>query len=97
MPGAVRQDARIDFSIGQSLELGGKVMFPVLTGTGGQAWIDAAAAGGAELDLDMAAHVAGPRQPQSDHVGEVARYPEMPETGFRLSGRSSMSVGVRLI
>ena len=77
-----------------SLDLCGKGLFTVLTGIGGEAWIDAAAAVGAEMGLEIAAHVIGPRQPYVDHVGDWARASEISDTGCLLI-RPDQHVGWR--
>ena len=77
-----------------SLDLCGKGLFTVLTGIGGEAWIDAAAAVGAEMGLEIAAHVIGPRQPHVDHVGDWARASEISDTGCLLI-RPDQHVGWR--
>jgi len=77
-----------------SLDLCGKGLFTVLTGIGGEAWIDAAAAVGAEMSLEIVAHVIGPRQPHVDHVGDWARASEISDTGCLLI-RPDQHVGWR--
>ena len=77
-----------------SLDLCGKGFFTVLTGIGGEAWIDAAAAVGAEMGLEIVAHVIGPRQPHVDHVGDWARASEISDTGCLLI-RPDQHVGWR--
>ena len=77
-----------------SLDLCGKGLFTVLTGIGGEAWVDAAAAVGAEMGLEIVAHVIGPRQPHVDHVGDWARASEISDTGCLLI-RPDQHVGWR--
>ena len=77
-----------------SLDLCGKGLFTVLTGIGGEAWIDAAAAVGAGMGLEIVAHVIGPRQPHVDHVGDWARASEISDTGCLLI-RPDQHVGWR--
>ena len=77
-----------------SLDLCGKGKFTVLTGIGGEAWIDGAAAVGAELGLEIVTHVIGPRQPHVDHVGDWARASEISDTGCLLV-RPDQHVGWR--
>jgi 2,4-dichlorophenol 6-monooxygenase len=77
-----------------SLDLCGKGMFTVLTGIGGEAWIEAAATVGAELGLKVTTHVIGPRQPHVDHVGDWARASEISDTGCLLV-RPDQHVGWR--
>lgn len=67
-----------------TLDLVGKGRFTVLTGIGGQGWIDAAKAVGKELGLDIAAHVIGPRQHWQDYTGDWARAREVRDSGIVL-------------
>ncbi len=56
-----------------TLDLVGGGRFTVLTGIGGQGWVDAAAAVGGELGLDVATAVVGPGQAHDDLYGDWAR------------------------
>ncbi|MFN3547569.1 MAG: FAD-dependent oxidoreductase [Mesorhizobium sp.] len=67
-----------------SLDLAGKGRFTVLTGIGGKAWFEAAKAVGAELGLDIATHVIGPRQRWQDFTGDWARAREVRDGGVVL-------------
>ncbi|MBN9053318.1 MAG: FAD-dependent monooxygenase, partial [Rhizobiales bacterium] len=67
-----------------TLDLCGHGRFTLLTGIGGQAWVDAAEAVSAELGLPLAAHVIGPRQTWQDHYGDWARAREVGDAGVVL-------------
>lgn len=56
-----------------SLDLVGRGRFTVLTGIGGEGWVDAARAAGAELGLDVRTAVVGPGRDVDDLYGEWAR------------------------
>ncbi len=64
-----------------TLDLTGHGKFTLLTGLGGEAWVDAAATVGAEMGIDIACHVIGPRQSYVDHTGDWARSREVSDTG----------------
>jgi 2,4-dichlorophenol 6-monooxygenase len=67
-----------------TLDLCGKGRFTVLTGIGGEGWVAAASTVGAELGLDIAAHVIGPRQHWQDFTGDWARAREVRDSGIVL-------------
>lgn len=67
-----------------TLDLCGHGKFTLLTGIGGQAWVDAAETLSAELGLPLVAHVIGPRQTWQDHYGDWARAREVGDTGVVL-------------
>jgi 2,4-dichlorophenol 6-monooxygenase len=67
-----------------TLDLTGHGKFTVLTGIGGQAWLDAAKAVGKELGLDIAGHLIGPRQPWQDFSGDWARARDVRDSGVLL-------------
>lgn len=67
-----------------TLDLCGHGGFTVLTGIGGRAWIEAAQALSLELDLPLATHIIGPRQPWQDHYGDWARAREVGDAGVIL-------------
>lgn len=67
-----------------TLDLCGHGRFTVLTGIGGQAWVDAARAIAAETGLPIATHVIGPRQQYQDHYGDWARAREVGDSGVVL-------------
>jgi 2,4-dichlorophenol 6-monooxygenase len=60
-----------------TLDLCGRGKFTLLTGIGGEAWVEAAEAS----DLEIRSHVIGPRQPYVDHAGDWARTNEIDDTG----------------
>jgi 2,4-dichlorophenol 6-monooxygenase len=64
-----------------TLDLTGKGRFTILTGIGGQGWIDAAKAVGAELGIEIACHTIGPRQHWQDFTGDWARAREVRDSG----------------
>jgi 2,4-dichlorophenol 6-monooxygenase len=67
-----------------TLDLCGHGRFTILTGIGGRAWVDAAEALSAELNLPIATHVIGPRQQWQDHYGDWARAREVGDAGVVL-------------
>ena len=64
-----------------SLDLVGQGRFTVLTGIGGEAWAEAAAAVARALELDLAAFVIGPDRDAQDLFGDWAMMRETAETG----------------
>ena len=83
MPAAVlyRRDNGAEVS---TLDLCGHGRFTLLTGLGGEAWATAAAEVGAELGIDLASHIIGPRQTYIDHSGDWARASEIRDSGCLL-------------
>lgn len=67
-----------------TLDLVGKGRFTVLTGIGGQGWIEAAQKVGAELGIAIRAHTIGPRQEWQDYTGDWARAREVRDGGVLL-------------
>ncbi|MDQ6433291.1 FAD-dependent monooxygenase [Mesorhizobium sp. LHD-90] len=67
-----------------TLDLAGKGRFSVLTGIGGQGWVEAGKIVGRELGLDIAAHIIGPRQHWQDFTGDWARAREVRDSGIVL-------------
>ncbi|MFD3456471.1 FAD-dependent oxidoreductase [Streptomyces sp. NPDC058691] len=67
-----------------TLDLGGGGRFTLLTGIGGDAWVAAARAVGADLGLDIATAVIGPGQDYEDPYGDWARLRETGDTGVLL-------------
>lgn len=65
-------------------DLAGKGRFTILTGIGGHAWVEAARTVGAELGLDIGAHVVGPGQEYTDLYDDWARLSEVGEDGVVL-------------
>jgi 2,4-dichlorophenol 6-monooxygenase len=67
-----------------TLDLTGHGKFTVLTGIGGEAWVEAAKRLGGELGLEITTHVIGPRRDFEDHVGDWARVREIGDSGCLL-------------
>jgi 2,4-dichlorophenol 6-monooxygenase len=67
-----------------TLDLAGKGRFTVVTGIGGQAWLDAAAALGAERHLHITPISIGPGQPYEDPYGTWAGLREIDDGGVLL-------------
>lgn len=64
-----------------TLDLAGHGRFTILTGIGGQGWVDAARVVGAELGIDIACRTIGPRQEWQDYTGDWARAREVRDSG----------------
>lgn len=67
-----------------TLDITGKGRFTLLTGIGGQGWIDAAGVVGEELGIDIACRTIGPRQQWQDFTGDWARASEVRDSGVVL-------------
>ena len=67
-----------------TLDLCGHGRFTVLTGIGGERWVEAAGRISAEFGLPIATHVIGPRQAWQDHYGDWARAREVGDAGVIL-------------
>jgi 2,4-dichlorophenol 6-monooxygenase len=67
-----------------TLDLCGHGRFTVLTGIGGEAWVEAAEAVGKEMGLTIASHLIGPRRKITDHSGDWARASEISDAGCLL-------------
>ena len=67
-----------------SLDLCGGGQFTLLTGIGGEGWIDAARRLAMELNLPIRSHLIGPRQEVEDHLGDWARARETDDAGCLL-------------
>ena len=67
-----------------TLDLAGKGRFTILTGIGGQGWIDAARVVGNGLGIDIACRTIGPRQQWQDFTGDWARASEVRDSGVVL-------------
>ena len=67
-----------------TLDLCGHGQFTLLTGLGGEPWVQAAGEVAAELGLDLATEVIGPRQTYIDHSGDWARASEIRDAGCLL-------------
>ncbi|WP_433868892.1 FAD-dependent oxidoreductase [Saccharopolyspora sp. CA-218241] len=65
-------------------DLVGRGRFTVLTGLGGQPWVDAAAEIGAELGVEVDAHLIGPGRPYTDLYDDWSRLSEIAEDGVLL-------------
>lgn len=63
-----------------TLDLCGNGKFTLLTGIGGEAWVDAAKS----LNIPIRCHVIGPRQEYVDHTGNWSRLSEISDTGALL-------------
>ncbi|WP_068255274.1 FAD-dependent monooxygenase [Janibacter corallicola] len=71
-------------SLVSTLDLTGHDAFTVLTGPGGQPWVDAATGLARTLGIPLAAHVIGPLEEYRDVLGDWARRREIGETGALL-------------
>ena len=67
-----------------TLDLAGHGRFTVLTGPGGQGWIEAAKVVGREFGIEIAAHAIGPRQQWQDFTGDWANLSEVRDGGVVL-------------
>ena len=67
-----------------TLDLTGHGAFTVLTGIGGQGWLDAARIVSEELGVDITGHLIGPRQAWQDFTGDWARAREVRDSGVLL-------------
>ena len=67
-----------------TLDLSGKGKFTVFTGIGGEAWLEAAAAVGKDLNLEIATRLIGPRRKHVDHSGDWAKMSEISDSGCLL-------------
>ena len=67
-----------------TLDLCGHGRFTLLTGLGGEAWLQAAAAVSQDLELEIVTHMIGPRQTYIDHSGDWARASEIRDNGCLL-------------
>ena len=64
-----------------TLDITGRGRFTLLTGLGGQDWAKAVDAVNGELDIDIAVHIIGPRQPWQDLTGDWSRASEVGDSG----------------
>lgn len=67
-----------------TLDLCGRGQFTVLTGTGGEAWLNASASVAQARGIEIRAHLIGPRKQYVDHTGDWARAREIGDTGCLL-------------
>ncbi|CAL76106.1 2,4-dichlorophenol 6-monooxygenase (2, 4-dichlorophenol hydroxylase) [Bradyrhizobium sp. ORS 278] len=68
-----------------TLDLAGHGKFTVLTGIGGETWVQAARKLGQELGIEIDAHVIGPRQVWQDLDGDWSRLREVRDGGIVLT------------
>jgi 2,4-dichlorophenol 6-monooxygenase len=66
------------------LDLTGKGVFTLVTGIGGEAWVEAAKAEAARRGIAIATRVIGPRRDYEDLVGDWARAREIEDSGCLL-------------
>ncbi|MBB3455925.1 2,4-dichlorophenol 6-monooxygenase [Rhizobium sp. BK313] len=86
-PGARLPHAWVFSNTGEkisTLDLTGHGKFTVLTGIGGNGWIDAAKIVGRELGIEVSAHTIGPRQHWQDFTGDWAGAREVRDSGVLL-------------
>jgi 2,4-dichlorophenol 6-monooxygenase len=67
-----------------TLDLAGHGRFAILTGIGGEGWVDAAKAVEKEYGVEIAAHVIGPRQAWTDPTGDWSNLREVRDSGVVL-------------
>src|SRR5258705_5167477 len=67
-----------------TLDLAGHGRFALLTGIGGQGWIEAATTIGRGFGIDISAYSIGPRQHWQDFTGDWARAREGGDSGIVL-------------
>ncbi|MBG1233256.1 FAD-dependent oxidoreductase [Aestuariivirga litoralis] len=86
-PGARLPHVWVFDSLGKqhsTLDLCGHGTFTLITGIGGEAWVDAAKKLAAEMKLDLVTRVIGPRRDFEDHAGDWARMREISDGGCLL-------------
>ena len=64
-----------------TLDLCGKGQFTLITGIGGEGWLEAAEQAGKELGIDIRSHLIGPRRNLVDHTGDWSRAREIRDSG----------------
>ena len=67
-----------------TLDITGKGHFTILTGIGGEAWVDAAQTLSKSLGIEVKTRVIGPRREFEDHTGDWARTSEISDGGCLL-------------
>jgi len=67
-----------------TLDLTGKGQFTILTGIGGEAWVEAAKALSKKLGFEIKTRIIGPRRDFEDHTGDWARASEITDSGCLL-------------
>jgi 2,4-dichlorophenol 6-monooxygenase len=77
-----------------TFDIAGKGKFALLTGIGGEAWVDAAKAAEKKFGIDITAAVIGPDRDYEDLNGEWAEVREIDEAGCVLV-RPDMQIGYR--
>ena len=67
-----------------TLDLCGKGVFTLITGIGGEAWVDAAKLEAAKRGMTIRTHIIGPRRDWEDHTGDWARARDIRDAGCLL-------------
>ena len=67
-----------------TLDITGKGHFTILTGIGGDAWVEVAKALAKKLNIEIKTRVIGPRKDFEDHTGDWARASEVNDSGCLL-------------
>ena len=67
-----------------TLDITGKGHFAILTGIGGEAWVEAAKALSKKLGFEIKTQIIGPRRDYEDHTGDWARASEISDGGCLL-------------
>ena len=67
-----------------TLDITGKGRFTILTGIGGEAWVEAAKTLSKKLGFEIKTHIIGPRRDFEDHTGDWARASEISDGGCLL-------------
>lgn len=68
-----------------TLDLTGHGRFVILTGVGGEAWVEAASEVGKKLGVQIEVRIIGPRKQYADHTGDWARAREVSDSGCVLT------------
>jgi 2,4-dichlorophenol 6-monooxygenase len=86
-PGARLPHAWVFSATGEkvsTLDLVGHGKFALLTGIGGQGWVEAARSLSKEFVIDISTHLIGPRQPWQDFTGDWASIRQIRDNGVLL-------------
>jgi 2,4-dichlorophenol 6-monooxygenase len=67
-----------------TLDITGKGIFTLITGIGGEAWLEAALVAAKKHRIQIVTRVIGPRRDFEDHVGDWARISEISDSGCLL-------------
>jgi 2,4-dichlorophenol 6-monooxygenase len=67
-----------------TLDITGKGVFTLITGIGGEAWVEAAEAAARKFGIQIVTRVIGPRRDYEDHVGDWASAREISDSGCLL-------------